>query len=161
MTALTTAILEAGLVGEDVLAEMKRWGVQFDWNGVTVDDLPKVLEKIRDALESEDTVELRGTDLDILGLYLVSKVPGRLILPDSKTGRTHSLAVEYCVTTLGEYVIPWTSEDIRDLLLDPKTYLRLAKQPGQDKPTKITFSDTRELFFGNRKAFVVCTAAKK
>lgn len=160
MTALTNAVLESGLVDSAVIAELKRWGAPLDWSGKTLTDLPQILAKIQEALESKDTVELRDTDLDILSTYLTGKLSGRLVLPNT-SGRAHSEAVDYCVTKLGEYVIPWTSEDIRDLLLDQRTYLRLSKQPGQDKPTKVFFCDVRELFFGTRKAFVVCTPAKR
>lgn len=161
MTALTNAVLESGVIDAEIIAEMKRWGMPLDWSGNTLDDLPLVISKIREALESEDTVELRDTDLDVLGHYLLTKVKGHLVLPDHRTGKSHSMPVEYAVTAFGEYIIPWSSEGISDLLLDPKAYLRLAKPLGQDKPTKVMFTDVKELFFGSRKAFVACTAAKK
>lgn len=150
------AVVESGIVEEDAIAELQRWGylkdIEIGPNGVTGVDLAR---RILDAIESEEEVELRSTDLDIIKDYLSSHQRARLHVPaPGKPGQTVGLQVEYSVTKMGEVVIPWTSDSINDQLLNDDTYL---------KPTggaRIYFADVRELFYGDRKAFVVCTPAK-
>ena len=104
-----------------------------------------------EAVESEEAVEIRATDLDIVTQYLASRKKAKLHVPNPEDPeKTVGIQVEYCRTRLGEVVIPWTSESINDTLLDERTYL---KPVGEDR---IYFADVRELFYGDHKAFMVC-----
>jgi hypothetical protein len=152
--AAARAVVESGIVDADALAQLHRWGYALDLVPGTepVASASALARKILDAVESEDAVELRSTDLDIIKEYSKASRRARLHLPGADD-KTVGLPVEYCVTKMGEIVIPWTSEDINDLLLDDRTYL---KPTGE---SRIYFADVRELFYGDKKAFVVCTPA--
>lgn len=160
MSALSKAMIETGLLSSDVLAQFKYWGlgdVNPDAAPTTIKSLQEIVGQLKEAIDSEDMVEIRATDLDIVHEYLSCQLKGRLTLPDYTTGKTNSFPITYSLTKLGEIVIPWASEDIRDLLIDPRACLKPVKGSGLPK---YVFIDVRELFFGQSKAFLVCTPAK-
>jgi hypothetical protein len=152
--AMAKAIVESGIVDEDALLQLKRWGYITDLvpGADPIQSSVALAERIVAALEGEEEVELRSTDLDIIRDYLAHRRRGKLHVPSpEEAGKTVGMAIEYCWTRMGDVVIPWTSEAINDLLLNENTYL---------KPTgeaRIYFADVRELFYDDHKAFVVCT----
>jgi hypothetical protein len=158
---VTKAVVEAGIVGGDALAQLQRWlqpGLPLDVpdGGEPLVSAAAVAQKIMEAVESEEAVEIKATDLDIVRQYLSARRKARLHVPNPEDpGKTVGIQVEYCRTRLGEVVIPWTSESINDTLLDERTYL---KPVGEDR---IYFADVRELFYGDHKAFMVCEPAKE
>lgn len=150
----TRAVLESGIVPESDLAQLQRWkllphDLQVPVKGLTADE---ILSKIREANNSVEAVEIRSTDLDILKEYMKGKVQGRLHLADDSG--PSSIKVDYAVLPSGNIVIPWQDENIADIMLSPETYLK----PVGAK--RIYFSDVDDLFFGEHKAFMVCTPAK-
>ena len=149
---LSAAVLRAGLVEPGVLAEIRRWGLPIDI-GVgeeltLADTKEEALAAIRDGLESESMVEIRDTDLDIMHTYLKGQSKGRLVV------RGESIPVSFCRLATGEYAIPWMSESISDLLVDGETHLKVRRK-------KVFFWDVREVYFGEMKAFVVCSPGKR
>lgn len=153
----TKAVIASGIVDDDALLQLQKWGLPIDL-GENIEPLLSavgIANAMLDAVTSEDAVELRSTDLDIVRNYLDNRQRGRLHVPNPEApGKTVGISVDYCVTTMGEVVIPWTSEGISDSLLDPESYL---KPIGRDR---IYFEDIRELFHGEHKAFLVCVPAK-
>lgn len=151
------AAIKAGIIPDEILDEMRRWGLPVRF--VVYEDVQmlnspeEVVRCIRDALESEEIVETRDTDLDILHRYLTQQKKGSLHIEDGEASANTSIF--YCVTDLGEYVIPWRYESVRELILDPKSYLR------DDSGKKVHFQDVRELFYGGIKAFIVCEPVKE
>lgn len=148
----TIAAIKTGIVPVETLEEMRRWGlpVRFieDNTPAALSSPREVVDRIREALESEDLIETRDTDLDILQHYLANQRRGLLHLQGEDSSAT--TPVYYCVTEFGDYVIPWRYESMKDLLLDPKSYLK------DESGTRVYFRDVRELFFGGTKAFIVC-----
>lgn len=155
--AVAKAVVESGIVDQDALAQLKKWGFLTDLEPGADPVLSGVglAQQILEAMESEDAVEMRSTDLDIIKEYLSSRKRAKLHVPDPENeGKTVGIPVEYCLTKMGEVVIPWKSESINDMLVNDDTYL---------KPTgeaRIYFADVRELFYDDHKAFVVCTPAR-
>jgi hypothetical protein len=151
------AVLESGIVDKDALAQLQRWGHLTDVE-ISADEAVTatgIAQRIIDAIESKDEIELRSTDLDIIKDYLKSRRRARLHVPSpEREGQTVGIPVEYSSTKMGEIVIPWTSESINDQLLNEDTYLKPTGGP------RIYFADVRELFYGDHKAFVVCTPAR-
>lgn len=147
---MTVAVLRSGLLPTEILAEMQHWGmpVAFVQEGKVLDTKEEVVECIRDAIEGDGTVKIRDTDLDALATYLKTHEKGHLVVWDPDAKKTKRVSCTYAVLPNGRYVIPWTAEDISDLLTDPRSYL-------YDIHHKhIVFEDVEELFFGGRKAFI-------
>lgn len=152
------AVLKAGIVPSTSVNELSRWG------GLTVpEDVPVepnrklALENIREAIESKDTVELRMTDLDAFKFYEANQKSGRLYYSlrgaPGTPKRTTFVDVTYAKTPIGNYMIPWTDGETFDLILDEGTYLKPASLP------RVHFGDVTELYYGEKKAFMVCMPA--
>jgi hypothetical protein len=158
---LTQAVLESGLVDSDTLTQLVRWRML---SADEVEDYAKnlantpdsIVQKIHTALDSGDAVEVRDTDPDVIAHFLQTRRKAKLHVPNPDAeGKTLGIPVEYSVNKMGEYLIPWTSEGIRDLMLDELTYIKPVGEP------RVYFADVRELFYGDHKAFMVCTPAEK
>jgi len=156
MKPVVDAVVEAGLVPDEALDEMARWGIHITSvpNERILRSPQAVVEHIRAALESEDQVRVDQTDLDLLTRYLDKKHQrqGRLVLKDGK--RHTNVNISFCLTQLGEYAIPWTDEETPDVLVNGETHLKWTDVDGTEYDVR--FVDVRELFFGNKKAFAVC-----
>jgi len=149
----TDVVLAAQLLPEALVEQMRKWRLVPATNpSETLSDPEVIVARLREAVEGGDVVEMRDTDLDIVQHYLRHQEKGRLYwhVGDAR----QYVEVYFCRTPLGEYVLPWRDEPIRDLLLDPATYLI---PTGQDR---VYFSDVRDLWFGANKAFIVCTVAR-
>lgn len=159
--SVVQAVVDAGIVDPDAMRQLQRWlqpglEVSLEANEDLIVSAAGIAQMILEAISDGDAVELRSTDLDIVHEYLKSSKRARLHVPNPEPGGrdTIGISVEYCLTKMGEVVIPWTSESINDTLLDPLTYL---KPVGEDR---IYFADVRELFYGDHKAFMVCVPAR-
>lgn len=156
MKPIAVAVVRAGLVDSDVLAEFKRWKlpVQLVEEDQVLSNPRQIVDLIQNALEGEEQVRINETDLDLLVRYLDPRhrKEGTLIIK-TEEGKS-SFKVTFCVTTMGEYAIPWVSESISDLILREGSYLRFKNLEGENE--KVTFMDVREVFFGDHKSFMVC-----
>lgn len=153
----TQVVIDAGLLNQDTIDQLKRWGL-LAADGKpheSISDPEAIVAKFRAVLESDETVEIRYTDLDIIRQFLTSKQSGRLYVTSPDNSKAIAIPIEFCITKMGEYVIPWSSESICDMLTDDGTYLKPHAMP------KVKFCDVRELYFDGHKAFVVCTTIKK
>jgi len=160
MRPLITAVLKAGLVPTEALTELQRWGLPVEFadekNAEPIDDLDQVVAIVRDALESGEQVRLQDTDLDVLKRFLdpESLQQGRLTVKDENARSTFK--VVFCLTPMGDYVIPWKSEGVRDMIIDGEGVLRYEED---GKKREVYFVDVRDLFFGDHRAFMVCSPA--
>lgn len=155
MSALVDVILKAGILSPDSLAEVKRWGLPVGDPDVADVEYaaapsPEMLARsIADAIEGEGYVLTRETDLEAIPQYLQSMRPGvlRVTMED---GEKAEFEVQVGQTKTGEWIMPWHAESITDLLTNGETYLRVDGR-------RVYFSQARELFYGLRKAFIICT----
>jgi len=145
------AVLKAGIVPGTSVDELARWGMEVPESLPPEKDRRIALSNIRESVEALETVTIRITDLDALKEYQQNAQEGRLYYSSAK--KTAFVDVTFYRTTIGNYVIPWTSEDIYDLMLDENTYL---KPMGGER---VYFSDVSELYYGEQKAFIVCRPA--
>lgn len=156
MKPVVEAVVEAGLVPDDALDEMARWGIHVTAvpNERILRSPEAVVTHIREALESEEQVRIDQTDLDLLTRYLDKKHQrqGRLIIKEGK--RHQTVNVSFCLTKLGEYAIPWTEPEEPEVLANGETHLKWKDTDGTEYDVR--FIDVRELFFGSKKAFAVC-----
>lgn len=157
---MTHAAVSCGLIDADMLAQLKKWKMLSDdeiesWANTALNTPKSIVQKIHEALESEELVEIRDTDPDVVSLWLRTRQKAKLHVKNPEDeDKTISVPVEYCLSKLGEYIIPWTSEAIRDLLLEEGTYLKPLGKP------RVRFVDVRELFYDDRKVFIVCVPEK-
>lgn len=157
------AVLKAGIVPTTVLPELSRWGMDLPETVEVEPDRQTALAEIRESIESSETVVVRETDLDALKNYDKDCARGRLYysVPDyskpteQRARKTTFVDVTYAKTTIGNYLIPWTDEDTFDLMLDEGTYLKPA---GEER---VHFDNVSELFYGEQKAFMICTPVRK
>lgn len=158
---LTLAALKAGLISQSTLEEFRRWGAPIDVPEGIPTKPPKTIEEagqlIEEALQSEGYTIARETDLEVLHQYLSTQAQGTLhveFFSSDPTKETEAdIGVSYGVTPLGEFIIPWKSESIANELTNGACYLTSDRLAG----ARIFFVQVRELFFGEQKAFMVCT----
>jgi hypothetical protein len=150
MSQLTEVIIKSGILSPEAIKELRRWklpGTEVESPDLEAPLPPKILaQKIDEALQSEGYALTRLTDLEIVGQYLASMQSAVLHVV------THDGEADFDVhvgrTPLGEWIIPWKDEDISDVLTNGQTYLRV-------KGKRYFFGDTRELFYGHNKAFII------
>lgn len=149
MSEVSKIVVQAGLVDGSVVSELKRWGSPVEVpEGVKIEPeaVPLAIER---ALQEDPYIQVRETDLEILQLYLRSQRSG-IIHFEPMTGDAYEFEITYGMSRLGEFIVPWTAEDIIELMTNGATYLMHAG-------TKVFMKDARELFYGNKKAFMICT----
>lgn len=158
MHLLTAVVLRSGIVPEEKIAEMKKWGLIEESQESSYpppEDAKQLIQQLDQALQDEDMVLIRETELESLSSYLSSQQVGMLYLFDPETEVGTEVQVVYGRTKIGEYVLPWSSESIEIMLTNGSTHLVTA----QDE--RVFFSTVRELFFGQQKSFVVCSASQR
>jgi hypothetical protein len=149
---MTQAVLKAGIISENMLREIKRFSVTLDPDAKV--ESPKELEHaaqiIANAMEEAGYTTVRETDLDILRQYLDTAADGTLRL-EVTGSEPVDVEVTYGMTKTGEYIIAWNSESIEDALTNGVTFLWTERDHRQ-----VFFKDVRELWYGEKKAFMVC-----
>jgi hypothetical protein len=154
MNRLVSAIAKSGVLDGDLLKEFRRWGLPVD--AVEPPARPASLQElsqlIQTALEEEDLVITKVTDLEVVKAYMSTQKKGRLhIITDE--GKS-TAEVTFGRNRLGEYIIPWRSETIQNEIANGFTFLK-------DGTDKVFFSDVQEIFFGDEKVFMVCKPAPR
>lgn len=155
----TKAVVASGVLAEDdTLAQFQRWGTL---SPEALQERPlkspdEIVGRIQESMESDDALELRDTDLDAVRNFVAQRKRGRMYLPSTGTeGKLRHSDVLYHVTAMGEYLVPYQGDEIRDRLLDQRAYL---KPPGEPP---VYIADIRELYYGDRKVFMVCAPAEE
>lgn len=154
MHSLATAIVKAGILSPETLQEFRKWGFPVEEPTGRAHGTPEeVTQAVEDALQSEGLILSRETDLEAANLFLRSMLKGELhvVMEDEGGDAFTDVDCVYGKTPLGEFIIRWYSESISDVLTNGKTYLK------QHSGCRTYFKDAREVFFGQTKAFVICT----
>lgn len=157
MSELASILIRSGIIQSQMIEEMKRWGMPIDGEAPgpfqAEVDIKRLCETLEEVVQSEGRLIVRETDLSAIPQYLrtmqaavlhVRMEDGALVPFDTQVG----------VSASGEYIIPWRSDSITDLMTNGETYLSINGQ-------KIFFSGCRELFYGTNKAFIICTPSTK
>jgi len=149
------AVVASGIVERAALEELRRWGLPVD----EVDDvkalhLEEAAARVRDALESEGYILVRETDLAVFEQFAQTMCQGvlHIVLDNEVDPKDNDLQVTFGRTPLKEYILPWKSTGIADVLTNGMTYL-------VDEGSRVYFREVRELFFGETKAFMICAPA--
>ncbi len=158
MRPIAYAVVRTGVIPKEALAELQKWGLPVDLIAeekvATIHDPEQVVHIIRDALEASDQVMLRDTDLDIIKRFLNPEFrrEGKLHLKyEDEKGTTK---VIFSRGSLKEYIIPYRSDSIVDMMTNGESCLKYKDDEGNNQT--VYFSDVRELFIGDRKAFMIC-----
>jgi hypothetical protein len=151
MHPVTAAVLRAGVVSPKMLEEMKRWSPNLEKEASAGEplELDMAASIIEQALQSEEYVIVRETDLEVVRQYATTTRTGVLHMEIDELQQGDA-EVTYGKTKLGEYIIAWQSDSIEDLLTNGLSYL-------VEDGHRVFFKNVRELYFGERKAFMVCT----
>lgn len=150
-SAMTEAVLRSGMVSSNQLAELKRWAppnISPDAEAEEPKPLDEAAALVADALQSEGYVLMRETDLEVVRQYVDTAQRASLHL-ELEDGSYTDVDVTFGFTPIGEYIIAWRSESIKDAMTNGRTYLL-------EHGVRVFFKDVRELFFGDQKAFMVC-----
>lgn len=159
MRPLARAVVQAGLVSKDALIELRRWGLPVEVQEVEpIGNLDEVVSIIRDALEDGSQVRIQESDLDVLRRFLDPEGQQQGHLRVKSPSGTTSFPVVFCLTKMGEYVLPWKSESIFDMLTFGDSFLRYDDEQGKEQV--VYFMDVRASYFGDQRAFMICTPEK-
>jgi hypothetical protein len=153
MSELTKVMVLSGALDVGMLQELNKWKLPI----VVPDDDPfespeEAIEAIEEALSSSGQVEVRATDLDVMKQYLRTQRKGKLHLVHPHEKGTFE--VTFGVTAMGEYIIPWRTDSIVDLLTNGESHLL-------DGRRKVYIANVQELYFGDTKVFILCTPVKE
>jgi hypothetical protein len=152
---LADALAGSGALDPMVCAELSKMGlpVKVPAEKHIAEDPDAAVIALEHALNSEDQVEVRITNLDILRDYLRSRRKGKLhvVTPEGEEG---TFAISFGQTKRGEYIIPWQSEGIGELMTNGQTHLI-------DGRRKVYFHATQECYFGEARAFMVCSPSPR
>ena len=150
MNPITEAVLRAGIISPAQLAEMKRISPVIDREATVGEplDLEAAAKIVADAMESEQYALVRETDLEVVRQYAETTATATLHVEEGS--ESTDFEVTYGRTPMGGYIIAWKSESIAEMMTNGLTYLTVGA-------THVFFKDVRELFFGSKKAFMVCT----
>jgi hypothetical protein len=149
MNTLLSALIYVGLVPSNTVEEMQRWGVPLpdvrQSPPATAEQVSAVLESV---LQDSGVHLVRETQLDVLPTFLRTLSKGTLHLVGAEP-----FEVSFGRTVNGEILLPWQGESLEDLLQDPDSCLLFA---GNEGSVRFHATDVQEIFFGERKAFLVC-----
>jgi len=147
MGEVTRIVVRSGILPESTLAQLRQWGAIIDVSpdpDASVERMPKAIQQ---AVEEEDFIRVRETDLEILKHYLKSQETGTLTLVSGDWQEV--IEVYFGRTPRGEIIIPWDDDTLEDTMLNGETYFQ------DSTKVKLSFVAMRELYYGERKAFMV------
>lgn len=149
---LAAAIARSGILDEESLSEFRRWGLPIDELpiGPKPTSVQELVLSIEEALQSEGLVIEKVTDLEAVQQYINTQAIG--ILHIQIGTESADFDVPYGRNHLGEYLFPWKGDTVAEEMTNGTTYL--VPSGTEDK---IFFSNLRELYFGDNKAFMACT----
>jgi len=122
-----------------------------------------VVQAIEEALQEQGLVLTRETDLGAVNFYLQSQRPAVLhvVVGEDEEFVESDIPCTFGITPMGEYIIRWHSESIEDVMTNGRTYLLLGSKSSDGSGCKVFFSRVREVFFGETKAFIICSPIKE
>lgn len=155
MNPVALMALKLGLISPEMRAQFAQWGEVPDIEPLEVQSHEEVVELVERALQSDDLIVQKVTNLELIQQFCSTQRLGklRLSMNDVKT----EFDVVFGVTILGDIILPWRSEDIRDVLLD-KDNTFLIWTDG-DSECGVSFRAVEDSYYGDVKSFMLCTPA--
>ena len=118
-------------------------------------------------LEEDNIALVKETDLDIVPQYVRTQAVGSLYVAHNEGEMQKGFEVVFGRTLTGEFILPWGGDDISDLLTNGVTHLTFAVADSSDRGeplrllSTVYFDEVREIYFGDRKVFIVCRGRKE
>lgn len=156
MNPVALMALKLGLISPEMRDQFAQWGEVPDIEPlVEVQSAEMVTELIERALQSDDLVLQKATNLELITQFCASQRLGKLHISLNEQQATFD--VVFGVSRSGGVILPWRSEDISEALLDPtQSYLEWAVG---DVLHTVYFSAVEDVYYGDVKAFMLCTPA--
>lgn len=158
MKAVTKAAIQAGLIDQDTVDQFKRWGAMpRGMNIERLEDPDEALKAIQDAIQSEDQVTLKTTELDMLRHYRVptNQLRGQVVWTDVDHGQKGTKVVLFC-HYLNKFVMPHPGDQMLRNLVNGTSYMRWTPPPTRGAK-RVYFDGYDEIYFGDLAAFVALT----
>lgn len=106
-------------------------------------------EEVLSALDQlNGDVVVRETDCDAITRFLATMTEASLHVEID--GQVADIPMEVGQLISGEFLLPWCSDSISDVMTDGNTYLEVGGR-------RVFFGSVRELFYGDHKTFIACT----
>lgn len=158
MSHVGRILLKTGIINEDSLKEFRKWRLPLPeepdrGNPLLADrnyTVEGLIEAIEQAMQDEGYVLTRETDLDVLMDFLRDAPrPASLFI---HTEQHDGVEIKTMVgrRRTGEFILPWNADSINDWLTNGESYLLVDGK-------KVFFGNVKELFYGDRKAFLLAT----
>lgn len=163
---LAKAAIDSGLINQEALDEMRRWRPPIELPEVAPEaptDLQATSQQIEQVLQSEELVITRETDLEVLPHYLRSQKTGILHIEVSgeeidDQSRIAEFEVIYGRTRTGEYIFAYRGDAIAEEMTNGLSYLIIDDGNASEK---IFFATSRDVYYDEAKAFMVCSPPMK
>lgn len=153
MNPVAVMAMKLGLISSEMCAQFAQWGQVPEVEPYEARSHEEISELIERALQSDELVLPKATNLEVLQEFCASQRLGKLhiTLNDQKT----EFDIVFGVSRTGDVIIPWRSEDIRDVLLDPES--AFLTWNSADTTYKTSFRAVEDAYYGDVKAFMLCT----
>ncbi len=162
MSGIVDVIIKSGLVPQDNLDELRRWGLPLPPReddpskeyktdvAMTHDGLCQAIDQ---ALQDQGYVLTRETDLDLVPKFLRTLRMSTLHMVNDD-GKAFDTEIQVGLHSTGDYIIPWEGDSIVDLMTNGATYLGDGKE-------RVVFTSARDIFFDQHKALMLCTPSTR
>jgi hypothetical protein len=159
MHSLALAVVKSGILPEEALAEFRRWGHDVETPPPIPKDPKEIVQALEQALQDEGLVVTRETDLEAVTYFLMNQLQGELYVVLEEEGHTETsgFPCNFGITPMGDYIIQWHSESIEEVMTNGKTHLNFQGKDTLGAHVEVYFNRVREIFFGDTKAFMICT----
>lgn len=155
MNPVAIMSLKLGLISPEMREQFAQWGEIPEVEPYEAQSHEEISELIERALQSDELVLPKVTNLEVLQEFCASQRLGKLhILMNNQEA---DFDVVFGVSRTGNIIIPWRSEDIRDVLLDPENAFLVWSADGTTYKT--SFRAVEDAYYGDVKAFMLCTPA--
>lgn len=153
MNPVSLMALKLGLISPEMREQFAQWGEVSDIEPVAAPSHEMIDEMIERALQSDDVALPKVTNLECIQQFCSTQRLGKLFL--TMNGMKSEFPVVFGVSLFGDIILPWRSEDIRDVLLDPtSSYLEWETSEGR---RSVIFRSIEDIYYGDVKAFMLCT----
>lgn len=155
MNPVALMALKLGLISPEMRAQFAQWGEVPYIEPLEVQSHEEVVELVERALQSDDLIVQKVTNLELIQQFCSTQRLGKLHLSMNEVKTEFD--VVFGVTILGDIILPWRSEDIRDVLLDTENTF-LVWTDG-DTEYGVRFRAVEDSYYGDVKSFMLCTPA--